>query len=435
MAEGLLAYLDTYSGNGDILQLINLALEITLSRVKTSIQTGKIVVKAHSNSLKTVTNLLRKAKQATNNIQCSLTEQTDPLLRSTRQADLQLLQHQIARSSSFVRSMQMRKKLEYESVYARIQREIKQNISTSMETESRKQAEMKRRLQDFHDAELAKLKAKIATHKSLTPTPRTALQGQSMLKQTPEPAVPLAKERLSLKDLKRHETTYLRLKRTKDTLRDQVLTERIVEFREMGADLTPVNGPKERKRANKLKLLQERRETYSQIVRNMFVPAVDLRLKAERESLISSMSTPKWRKTEEEMPITKPPVPTAPTRGRKLEPVDAKPAEVRKYRDYLSEMRKNRQILPLSDLEMSDIPLSLDSQRGEAGRREWICAEANRLISLASQREEVIRRVPLTHPLAFEARERLSQTLVTAVKAKLSILQEETAAISPKRDF
>ena len=416
MAAGLLAYLDTYSGNGAILQSTNFAVETTFARVKRSIQTGKIVVK-------TVANPLRKAKEAPKNTQYSLTEQAGPLLRSARQADFQLLQHQIARSSSFVRSMQTRKRLEYESAYAQIQREIQRNVSSSVEADSRKQAERKRRLQEFHDAELAKLKAKIATHKSLTPTPRTVLRVQSMVKQSPEPMVPLAKERLSLKHLKRHETTYLRLKQAKDTLRDQMLTERIAELREMGADLTPVNS---QKGVKKLKWLQERRETYSQIVRNMFVPAVDLRLKAERESLISSMSTPKWRKMEEAIGISKPPVPIAPTRGRRLQP---KPAEVRKYRDYLSEMRENRQILPLSDLEMSDIPLSLDSQRG---RREWICAEANRLIWLASQREEVIRRVPLTHPLAFEARERLNQTLLTAVKAKLSLLQAETPAVSPK---
>jgi len=416
MAQLLSHYLDALSRNGNLEESAEFALQTCHFRLKTRILAGKVIVKPDSKDLNSALKLLQRTIQPLQSSPAgdiSATEQ----IPSSRQADSLLFQQQ--RSTSFVRGMRIRKKAEYESAYARIQRKI----TTSLEEETHKQAKMTQKLQDFHDAELRKLQAKIASHKSLTPTPRTVAKVRIEPRNSPNPVL-LPKERLSSDLLKRHETAYLLLKRTKDTLRGQVFTERVAELRQQGADLTPPDTPKAEKRTKEMKLQQERRHRYGAIIRDLFCPAVDQRLKAARESIIADMSTSKCRRMEPEPGSCKPPVPIVPTNARKPKPVLSCPATQR-HRDYLAELRQERPLLTVADWKQS-FALSFDSKRLEAGRREWICTEANRLISLTARREQVLKAVPLTDPLALEAREHLSETLLTAVKAKLSLLQAET---------
>ena len=91
-------------------------------------------------------------------------------------------------------------------------------------------------------------------------------------------------------------------------------------------------------------------------------------------------------------------------------------------KDYLEELRLRRKDdLVLSDLDSTSVSPTFDML--QTSHRDQIRAEADRLISLATLKERKLRVIPLTHPLAITARERLSETLVSAVKAKLSLLQ------------
>lgn len=414
-------YLDATCHNGDLEEVAEFALQTSHSRLKTRIQAGKVIVKADPKALTPSIKQLQKTMQP---LRSSPTGANDALaqVHSSRQTDSLLLQQQSARTTSFVRTLRAKKKEEYESVYARIQREIQRKITTSLEEEKIKEAERTQKLQAFHHVELRKIQAKVALHKSLTPTPRTVVKADLEPRQTPDPVLP--KARLSLDLLKRHETAYLRLKRMKDSQRGQILTERVAELRQRGGDLTPPATPVGERRKKAVKGQLERRHRYGEIIRELFCPAVDQRLKHARESIIAAMSSSKGKATGPEPDSCKPPVPRVPTKLRKPKPVVSCPSTQR-YRDYLAEMRQERPILTLADWEPS-LALSFDPQRLEAEQREWIRTEANRQISLTTRREKALKAIPLTEPLAWEARERLGETLLTVVKAKLSLLQAET---------
>ena len=186
--------------------------------------------------------------------------------------------------------MKIRKKAEFESVFARIQGEIERKICKDEENERKKYAEKCEKIRLFHDVELAKLQAKIATHKSLNRPVKVGKKCDLERKMTPEVGK-MRKEMINLSDLRRHEEEYLRQKREKDAKRELIITENTAKMQ----DLAPPRTPEDQKRVKTVRLLQEKRQKYGLIVREMFCPPVNYRYKAERELLIAEMSSPKRR--------------------------------------------------------------------------------------------------------------------------------------------
>lgn len=172
------------------------------------------------------------------------------------------------------------------------------------------------------------------------------------------------------------------------------------------------------------KKLQEKKQRYALLVKEMFAPAVDPLKRKEMEMIKEKLAASHLPKVSTARSLPSEPVLFKPPRFKE-NPMVPRPPPKReaKVADYLLEQRQNREKAVFQVSGNLDLDLSVDPEADDERKAHLLKERTEKLEREAKRRELLLSQASPTSAGALDAHENLNDALITSIKAKLSLLK------------
>lgn len=170
--------------------------------------------------------------------------------------------------------------------------------------------------------------------------------------------------------------------------------------------------------------LQEKKQRYAMLVKEMFAPAVDPLKRKEMEMIKEKLAVSHLPKVSTARSLPSEPILFNPPKFKE-NPMVPKPPPKReaKFSDFLLEKRQNREKAVFQVSGNLDLDLSVDPGADEEHKAQLLKVRTEKLERQAKRRELLLSQASPTSSGALDAHENLNDALITSIKAKLSLLK------------